>query len=228
MVRKWPYLVSKFLYANPGHFETKSSVYTFKVFRMTTRFKKFNRKSPTVMVRKKYARRKHRTNWLRLSYITKNWVFLYIRSKQFVRFYQSLGLFNTQSYSTSVLVFEKKLSEVVNYAGLTTFACSRSIISLFLSKGDNTKYYNTPLLGSLSSGLATRDITNLPLSESINPGLVDYDSLLYPYTTVPSTRTEDLELYNSLLEVNFSSTLNYVTASYHTLVLLTLFNLFKQ
>ena len=48
------------------------SLYTFKVFRMTTRFRKYNRGPLTLTVREKHRRRKRRTNFIPLSYVLKH------------------------------------------------------------------------------------------------------------------------------------------------------------
>jgi hypothetical protein len=222
MVRKWSYLNNVHIDATDTWFEGKTSVYNFKVFRMTTRFKKYNRTAITSMVRKKYARRKHRTNWIRLSYITKSWVFFFLKSKQFVRFYQSLGLFNVQSYSATTLLITKKFSEIVSDQGFNTFACSKSLLKTFLLKGQASKYYINPLLNSQSDGLTTRAAANLSLIENINPGLINHDNLLYPYNTQTPQTDDYVALFSTLNDDIFNRTLHSVTTIYTILILLTL------
>lgn len=62
MVRKWSYLNLNESNYNIDSYNFISSIYNFKVFRSTTRFKKYNRSELTFMVRKKYSKRKHKTN----------------------------------------------------------------------------------------------------------------------------------------------------------------------
>jgi hypothetical protein len=225
MVRKWSYLNNVHVDSTDNWFEGKTSVYNFKVFRMTTRFKKYNRTSITSMVRKKYARRKHRTNWLRLSYITKSWVFFFLKSKQFVRFYQSLGLFNVQAYSATTSLITKKFSEIISDRGFNTFSCSRSLLNTFTQKGQSSKYYVNPLLNSRSDGLTTRVATDLSLIENINPGLINHDGLLYPYNSDTPTPGDYLTLYNNINSNIFNKTLHYLTTTYTIMILLTLLRL---
>jgi hypothetical protein len=222
MVRKWSYLNNVHVDSTDNWFEGKTSVYNFKVFRMTTRFKKYNRTPVTAMVRKKYARRKHRTNWVRLAYITKSWVFFFLKSKQFVRFYQSLGLFNVQSYSATTLLITKKFSEIISDQGFNTFACSKSLLNTFLLKGQSSKYYVTPLLNSQSDGLTTRVAPNLTLIENVNPGLINYDSLLYPYNMQTPHSENYTMLYSDINHAIFKKTLHFVQVIYSILILLTL------
>ena len=222
MVRKWSYLNTVNTNIGSDWFSNTSSVYNFKVFRMTTRFKKYNRVSVTKVVRKKYARRKHRTNWLRLSYITKHWVFLFIKSKQFVRFYQSLGLFNVQSFSTSTLLVNKLFSDITTERGFNTFSCSTTLLNIFKNKGVFSKYYINPLQNSQSSGLTVRSIEDLGLIENINPGLINYDNLLYPYNFSNNKLTVYKNLNTIITNQIFTNVLLYIKVIYKTLIILTL------
>ena len=125
MVRKWSYLDSNTPNLDAATSTSTSQLYHFKVFRKTTRFKKFNR-GITKMVRKNYARRKHRTNWLVLSYITKSWVLNYLNMRQFERFFSALTRFNINAYSSDVGVFQTKLHELSNKDGINIVSCSKT------------------------------------------------------------------------------------------------------
>jgi hypothetical protein len=241
MIRKWPYLTSTYksrlidIRVDPAAtwFKGKASVYNFKVFRMTTRFKKYNRKPLTLIIRKKDARRKRKTNWFRLLYITRSWVFFYLRSRQFVRFYQSLGVFNSQSYSTTPIVVVLQCPEAVSDRGFNTFSCSRSLLKTFLEKAAaNThhqkttdKYYLSPLSHSRSEGILARTASDLVLVENMNPGVIDHDNLLYPYNTELDALETSATLYMAVIDSMFNSTLRYVTLIHNMLILLTLRNL---
>ena len=225
MIRKWSYLNSANIDPTDTWFNGASSVYNFKVFRMTTRFKKYNRVPVTKIVRKKYARRKHRTNWLRLSYITKSWVFFFLKSRQFVRFYQSLGLFNVQAFSASTLIVTKNFADIVTSRGFTTFSCSQTLLNTFKGNGQFSKYYINPLLGSQSSGLSVRSIPDLTLVENINPGLINYDNLLYPYNLDNDKLLEYKLLYILTTTQIFKNSLQHIKVLYKILITLTLINL---
>jgi hypothetical protein len=149
-------------------------------------------------------------------------VFFFLKSKQFVRFYQSLGLFNVQAYSTTSLLVTKKFSEIISDQGFNTFACSKSLLNTFLLKGQPAKYYINPLLNSQSDGLTTRKISSLSLIENINPGLVNYDSLLYAYNTQTPQRHNHLLLYTAMNDILFERTLHYNTTIYKIFVILSL------
>lgn len=104
-----------------------------------------------------------------------------------MRFYQSLGVVNAQSFSTSVVVFTRKLNDINNLQGVGTFACSQNIVKLFLRRGIKHKYYNNPIMHTRSAGFLTQSLSGLKLSESINPGLVLYDELMYPFWVEQAT-----------------------------------------
>ena len=222
MVRKWSYL-------NPLNFDITSSntagklsVYTFKVFRVSTRFKKHNRGPLTVITRKIYSRRKHRTNWLRLTYITKGWVFFFLKSRQFVRFYQNLGLTNVQSFSTTPLVVARKLHEVLYQAGVSTSSCSSNILRPFILKGKPDKYLKNPLAHTPSTSLSSHGLSTVEHLEPVNPGLVHYDNLMYPYNSSFSIIEQKKHILQNTLQVFFRSNVEFVLLINRLLVLLTL------
>jgi len=225
MVRKWSYLDSNHFKVEASTFGSRISIYNFKVFRTTTRFKKYNRSLLTIAVRKKYARRKHRTNWLRLLMITKSWVTFYFRSRQFVRFYQSLKLFNTQSVSTNVRVFTRCITDVVGSTSLTTLSCSTVLINFFKQRSSSNNYINNPLSSERSTGLLTLNPESLLEAEPINPGLMVYDSLLYPYNTRPQVYQMSYQLYTQVNQLLFQAVLRKCVAYYKILTLLTLYRL---
>lgn len=220
MVRKWSYLNSINLDINNESNCFFKKIYNLKVFKKTTRFKKYNI-GYTLMVRKQYSKRKHQTSWINLSYITKSWVHIFLKSKQFVRFYQNLGLFNIQSYSANLLVFNKKLTELGNFNGINSFSCSKNVINSFLQYSNANIFFNNPIKSNSSSGILVRNTTSLSLSLNITPNLLQYDNTLYP--VVPTI--ENLNLYNLYQSINFKYILQFAVTMYKILILLSLKNI---
>ena len=122
-------------------------------------------------------------------FITRFWVNFFLKNKQFLRFYQSLGLVQNQSYSTSLSLVGKQLMNLNSGTSFSTFACSRSIINYFVvsCSGWDTR---SPLLNIPVTGLLTDARSTINDLSDINPGLVQFDNLLYPYNS-------ELEPYHS-------------------------------
>lgn len=85
----------------------------FKVFRTSTRFKRWN-VGITRVVRKKYIRRKHLTLFMNLNHVTNSWVSFYLSQRNLVRFYQGLDLFSNQFISPSSKVVVSKAVQDLN------------------------------------------------------------------------------------------------------------------
>lgn len=218
MVRKWSYIntLATFDMASTGVYDLN----TFKVFRATTRFKKYNI-GPTKLVRKTYTKRKHRTNWVTLSYITNKWSTFFLKNKQFLRFYQSIGLFNVQSYSTTIKLFNTKNTSTDNFYGFMVSSCSKKIINYFFTQ--STNFFKTPLPTVSSVMLATRNYESYNLSHDINPGLINYENLIYVDPKPTSAKYLLIFLQNQNLL--FRYILNVVKIFYKIFVLITLHNI---
>ena len=197
--------------------------YTFKVFRATTRFKKYSLGSTNLM-RKKYAKRRHRNNWLNLSYVTKTWVLFFLKNKQFTRFYQSLGLFNLSSYSTTVLFFGRQYLSMSNLNGATVASCSKKVIDHYLCNS-GTNFYRTPLLGAPSTVLTTRTHEDLLNSSEVNSGLLQYDNLLYPYNNDRFSENNLTLAYKNLLGLSHTYVIKYSVFVYKIMLYLTMVSL---
>jgi len=223
MIRKWSYLNLDYVNLNNESISFCTLKYNFKVFRVTTKFRKYNL-GFTVMTRKKYARRKHRTNWITLSYILKYWVFFYLKSKQFSRFYQTLGLFNVQTYSANLFYFQKRLIDVNNYNGINSYSVPKIILSKFSSISEKSNFYKTPLLNNNSSGVLVRNLNAVILSESIAPGLVHYDNQFYAYNYNLNNNII-FQLNNGINDVILYKTLKFNIIFYQVLIYLTLLNI---
>jgi hypothetical protein len=169
---------------------------TFKVFRKTTRFKKFNR-GVTLMVRKKYAKRKYKTTWLFLTYTTQAWTSHYLKSRQFERFYQSLGLFNAKAHSADYDVFRVSTVGFGNEIGINIFSCSWGIAKhhLNLRSPLHAAIQTRLVKDSKLSYVQASSLTDLSRSDSAYPLATNYDNILYH----PHTETVEPKVYSQLL-----------------------------
>ena len=180
MVRKWSYLESNTPNLTPTMLDSSIELYHFKVFRKTTRFKKFNR-GITKMVRKNYARRKHRSNWLVLSYITKSWVLNYLNMRQFERFYSALSRFNINAYSSDVSVFNLRLQELSNVNGINIVSCSKTPLRRHVNYTKNASFLVNPTKNTNSAIVQTLQPLNLTTSTEVFPNVITLENHSYSY-----------------------------------------------
>jgi len=223
MVRKWSYLNN----FNEGFADIQHSrlfpVHTLKVFRATTRLKKF-KVGITSIVRKKYAKRKHKNNWVGLVTITRYWVDFFLRNKQFVRFYQSLGLFPYQSYSNTPNLFTKQYLNVTSTHGFATFACSKRVLHYFVPNRKNN-LYKSPIPNTPASGLLSNSVPSMVDVPELNPGLVLFDKLLYPHNEQPVSKGSSVSDYYNTVSIPHSYTLRLSVLVYQINIYLTLINI---
>lgn len=217
MVRKWSYLKpikldylsSNRLYLTP--------LYNFKVFKATTRFKKYSI-GLTKFVRKSLAKRKHKTNWLVFSYALQRWLFFYLKNKQFIRYYQAMGMFNITSVGASPSFITKQQDKFVLDSGLFFLSCSKSILNAFFFKKQN--FLTSPLYNNQSTLMLSSDINELNQKNELSPGLLIYDNVIYPYNYIVDTK------YNQLLfKINnnlFTFTLKFILNIYKIIIKLSL------
>ena len=225
MVRKWSYLETRDLELDVQSLESASGLYHFKVFRKTTRFKKFN-KGITRMVRKSYARRKHRTNWLVLSYITKSWVTNYLKMRQFERFYSALGRFQLDAFSSNFDVFSMRLSAIVNYNGINILSCSKKILGRYINQSHGAAFLKNPTKNTNSAIVQVSNVQDLSLSSEVYPNLVNLDNLLYPYGDMNASSKADshTQMLTTLTTSVLHSTTLTNTTVYSLLIHLTILN----
>ena len=136
MVRKWSYLTTTNLNTTAASVCTIPKAYTFKVFRMTTRFKKF-KKHETTFVRKQDSSRKRQTSWLTLVTIFAQWSLQYIKYKQYLRYYQTIGISSTTLVIPNIFVLQKKLTSINSDLTFSTSTLTRTFQKLFVV--DNKK-----------------------------------------------------------------------------------------
>jgi len=157
-----------------------SKKHSFKVFRKTTRFKKY-RLGITKFVRKFYARKKRRTSSYMNSHILYSWIHHYMKHRQFIRFTQSFGLVPIHGYLGNA-DFSIKNSLVVGADyGFHSYSCSSRVLnkSIFF---ENCIFQNKTIsFDSRNSFVQFVDYDSSSKSNEIGTNLLYYEKLCYPF-----------------------------------------------
>jgi hypothetical protein len=136
MVRKWSYLNKNLTILKSSELVATYSAYIFKIFRLTTRFKKYKRYK-TTFLRKKYRLRKRRTNWFSTLRIFANWAVYYNYSKYLIRTYQSIFLCQYNCVLYNLNFFHKLIPTYKNILYFNTYFCSKKYQN-FIRQGSYT------------------------------------------------------------------------------------------
>ena len=104
----------------------------------------------------------------------------YLKMRQFVRFYQSINMFNVFSYSPEMSVFSAKANNLKLLNGVNYFSCSYGILNKFLKNSNNSFFLKTQLSFSLVYAMQTIDIRFLSNFSDLSPNIIKYDNLNYP------------------------------------------------
>ena len=220
MVRKWSYLNPSLPGVSQPFGMAMPPRHIFKVFRKSTRFKKYTT-GLTSTVRRLYSARKHRTNWIEMSYITKDWMFFFYKNRQFIRFFQSLGAVKFSSYSVTSLVFTRQVDVIKNMHGISMASCSRNLLRFF----KNQAFAASPLPKVENALLFFNSPEGFPTSLEVGSGLIILDKLLYPHTifSIDNLFTYKAD-YANLIKPLTTWFFKYVLFCYKILVHLTCFN----
>ena len=182
MVRKWSYLDNYDTYDNLGDLKVRHlKRYKFKVFRTTTRFKKWNLGMFRVIPnRRPYIKRKHKTNNIYWLPIAVRWAQSYFNTRQVTRFYQLVNVLPTSILSADSELVSFRARKLDNPFGITTTSCSRNLLKLTLgtpySNNNILNRYNPLTLGSKSSIALTTSIDDISSSNDIGLNLFYYDN----------------------------------------------------
>ena len=226
MVRKWSYLNSHSVSPDFDTLARVSSFYNFKVFRKTTRFKRFNR-GLTRMVRRNYARRKHQSNHIVLSYITRYWALHYLQARQFERFYSSLGRFQISAFSSHVDVFHVRISELSHRNGINVLSCSRPILNKHINYSVGAAFLRNPTSHTNPTMVQVLSPTDLIQSSEVYPNVINFENSLYCPVSVEqtlSTEATQIQMLQNLDNALFNSTNQFALPLYQVLIHLTLLN----
>lgn len=197
---------------------------SFKVFRKTTRFKKFTR-GITKAVRQKYSQRKFNTSYYTLKHITKEWSFSYIQAKQVERFIQSMYYSLVVSSSPNHDVFYSITKSTDLNLNSHLFSCSKKLIYRFLKDSNKKKvlFTKTQIKESKLSFSQTNSFESLNKNLIFNPLTLYADNIHYhPYINISSD-----QLKVAIKEINqvlLKYSLNLIIGVYKILILTTLVN----
>jgi len=153
------------------------------------------------------------------------WVKNFLKYRQYLRFYQSLGSLKFQSYSTTTGLISKIIGKGLLSYAVSTFSCSRSIINFFESFGNgNTPTFLPPIRGILFTGLLSIGLDQLQASEDLNPGLVECEGFRYPFSIDVKylNYDEHQPIYRGTLNFSLNIVLSYIAVLYTLNLLLTL------
>jgi hypothetical protein len=156
-------------------------------------------------------------------------VVFFLKLKQFVRFYQNLGLFKFQVYTPNLLVvFKKILSNPVS-TGVNSFMCSYSILNHYKHPFNNLnilKIHNQTTLSNVT-GVLVHSQESVQSLAKVHSNLVRYDNLLYPLDL--DSPVNDLGTLFSNLNTNlFHNQLNFSIVMYRLLILCSIKNIKKK
>jgi hypothetical protein len=214
MIRKWSYLTTTKGFLVNKSLSELTKCYSFKVFRMTTRFKKYQRYG-TSFVRKQDSSRKRQTSWLTLLSIFAQWALQYIKYRQYLRYYQSVNLHKYQFTIPNIFVIAKKLNQFNPMFSFTT----STITTQLLNSLHNTKVnINTRVthLNILSSD------TNSPQTlKEVNVSGYVYDK--QTFTEFESLHTLQQRTIETLYKSCYQNSLNQVVELYKIITLLSLY-----
>jgi hypothetical protein len=216
MVRKWSYLSNLGDSLFSTGFRPVKTKYVFKVFRQTTRFKKFIL-FPTVFFRKKDSIRKRKTNWLTLSALVVNWAKIYSKYRSIIRFHQNLVISQTLLVApeTSLILKRAKYADVTawNSSALTSKGVN------YLKNFENRTYF---FKRTLKFSKVTNVYLNTPSRAEANsylsPSFQKFETVLYQNGILPSTEGMNTGV------VQTNQIYKLLTLVYRINVLVTLFN----
>ena len=215
MIRKWSYLTDTRDLNVSTSLTGMSKCYSFKVFRMTTRFKKYQR-NETFFVRKQDSSRKRQTSWLTLLGIFAQWSLQYIQSRQLLRYHQSRGLYMYQLVIPNIFVIQKKINL---FNPQLTFVTSTVTSKWYDSTKIPTKNsYNKSI--SLTT-LMTDNVSDSLLKDTNTSGFIIDNQRFIEAQELSSLQSQTAENLNQL---SYISSIAYVTNFYKVMILLTLFN----
>jgi hypothetical protein len=156
-----------------------SNRYNFKVFRKTTRFKRF-KSGLAGIVRRVYSVKKRRTENYGNLFIARDWVLFYLKQRQITRFTQSLNLLPYESLSADKEVFFKRLPYVDNVGGVSIFTCSTNFVKALLFRTRNVPFFFANSSYSSFSHTQSTNLDDLSNSGSLGSNSLKCEGLLYP------------------------------------------------
>lgn len=155
-----------------------SKKHSFKVFKKTTRFKRHSTGLSTV-VRLKTMKITRKTQKLTLSVLISLWSKTYMRSRQFYRYYQAIGLFTIilpTFAPDSIKAVLLKLNPVSN---IFYFSCSNTVLKKYLTGKTSDKKIKSPIKNSRNSHVSSVSIYDLEGFDQVSSTVVSLNENFY-------------------------------------------------
>lgn len=200
-----------------------SKKHSFKVFRKTTRFKKY-RLGITKFVRKFYARKRRRTSLYMNSHILYSWIHHYLKHRQFIRFTQSFGLVYTQGYLGSADFSIKNSLVVGSDYGFHSYSCSNRVLNKSTFFKNEIFSNKTISFDSRNSFIQFTDMDAANNSNDLGTNVLIFDKLCYPLHSENQSNDTYIKTLNNIEHSVFEMSISIITEINKTIVLLTLLN----
>jgi len=199
-----------------------TKVKSFKVFRKTTKFKKFT-KGITKVVRRKYTKRKFHSTYFVLPQITKWWSFNYIQSKQVERFIQSFSQSAITSSTPNFDVFLAANKPQEQQLNMHFFSCAKRLAYRTTNSFLKNKSFlvETSINHAKLSFTQTTSFESCSSNEVAHPLNTTFDQLAYPAASVENNH-EFMQTYFALQSTLFAHNLKYTVSVYKLLIILSL------
>lgn len=234
MIRKWSYLKDKST-TKPNGIDIKSfndfcnfdKRHTFKVFRTTTRFKRYSTGLSTV-VRLKTYKITRKTEKLTLACFINLWARAYMRCRQFYRYYQAIGLFNTVMPTFSpdaVKVILLKSNPVTN---IFYFSCSNNVMSKYLTSNLSDWKIKSPIKNSRNSYVASTGLNDLKDFDQVGSTSVFIDEKFYLPEEIQKVSKNQLQTWSSFNNVLFNNSLILLKIIRQLFIKLILYSFYRR
>lgn len=226
MVRKWSYIENfKNCYKINPRFNMKrlSKKHSFKVFRKTTRFKKY-RVGITRSVRKFYARKRRRTSLYMNSHILYSWIHHYLKYRQLARFTQSYGLVSIQGYLGNADFSIKNSSIMGADYGFHSYSCSFRVLNKSVYFKNNIFLDKIISFESRNSFIQFDSPEAADKSNDLGTNTLFFDKLCYSFDSEKFPLESQINFLKNFDSTVFLMSLSNVVELRRTLVLLTLLN----
>ena len=226
MVRKWSYIENK---SNCYHITPFSKLkrlskkHSFKVFRKTTRFRKY-KLGLTRSVRRWYTRKRRKTSLYTNSHILYSWIRYYLKCRQFIRFTQSIGLSPVSGYLGNA-DFAVKNSRLQGAPyGFHSYSCTYRVLNKSIYFTNNIFPNTVMLICSKNSFIQFLDCESASNSNDLHTNVLVFDRLCYPIDVTISTNETSKTLLDDFGDLVFKLTTLNVVEFKKMIILLTLLN----
>ncbi len=219
MVRKWSYLTMTAGGTVEKPLSAIAKCYSFKVFRMTTRFKKYQRYG-TSFVRKQDSSRKRQTSWLTLLSILAQWSLQYIKYKQYLRYYQNSNLYRYQFVIPNIFVIQKKINLFSSQLSFITSTLTSQLLCTFQPNTENL-YYRSNSLNTFST-----NESSIPSLKEVNVSGVVHDRHIF--TELEAVNLSQYQNPQVFFTLMYTNSLQYTLQLYKILILLSLYRSIKN